>query len=222
MMMKICEIVRDLLPLYIDDVCGTESRKLVEEHLKSCRACQREYMLMKDPAPVEKKTENFTAVEEEILMAGKERIETGVKRRLVDKILWLDIFLNVFFLSLGIQVKDLFLHATKLPWYGKALSFEELYQTEHYTEFMQFFNIILACLMFLICDLVALIFKIRRQRTLRSRLTKALYKRGEDSGLGMAAEHILWISLFMKSLYAVIMTAIGFLYLYNELVILCR
>lgn len=38
--MKIsCEIIRDLLPLYHDDVCSEESRRLVEEHLKDCVAC---------------------------------------------------------------------------------------------------------------------------------------------------------------------------------------
>lgn len=221
MKMETCEIVRDLLPLYIDDVCGADSRKLVEEHLAVCEACRREYRLMKYPAPVEKEKEDFAAVEEQILKEGKERIETGVKQRLVDKILWLDIFLNVFFLSLGVQIRDLFLHATRLPWYGKVLSFEELNQAEYYMEFMQLSNIILACFMFLICDLSALIFKIRYQRTLRPGPTGKIRRPGVSSGLGMAAEHILLISIFMKSLYAVIMTAIGFLYLYSELVSLC-
>ena len=31
-MMK-CEIIRDLIPLYLDKVCSEDSRKLVEEHL---------------------------------------------------------------------------------------------------------------------------------------------------------------------------------------------
>ena len=38
-----CDIVRDLLPLYHDGVvCGT-TRTAVEEHLKQCSGCQREY-----------------------------------------------------------------------------------------------------------------------------------------------------------------------------------
>ena len=35
-----CEVVRDLMPLYIDGVCSTESRALVEEHLSGCDACR--------------------------------------------------------------------------------------------------------------------------------------------------------------------------------------
>ncbi len=38
-----CEIVRDLLPIYIDNVCSDESRRLVSEHLESCVECKRLY-----------------------------------------------------------------------------------------------------------------------------------------------------------------------------------
>ena len=31
--------MRDLLPLYADDVCSAKSRELVEEHLRECPAC---------------------------------------------------------------------------------------------------------------------------------------------------------------------------------------
>ena len=34
-----CNVIRDLLPLYADDACSDDSRKLVEEHLAECPAC---------------------------------------------------------------------------------------------------------------------------------------------------------------------------------------
>lgn len=34
-----CDIVKDLLPLYIDDVCSDDSKKFVELHLSSCDEC---------------------------------------------------------------------------------------------------------------------------------------------------------------------------------------
>ncbi len=37
-----CEIVRDLIPLYADEVCSPASRALVERHLAGCEACQAE------------------------------------------------------------------------------------------------------------------------------------------------------------------------------------
>ena len=36
-----CSVIRDLLPLYHDDVCSPESRELIEEHLKECEDCRR-------------------------------------------------------------------------------------------------------------------------------------------------------------------------------------
>lgn len=38
-----CEIIRDLLPSYIDGLTSQESKRLVEEHLESCAEC-REYL----------------------------------------------------------------------------------------------------------------------------------------------------------------------------------
>lgn len=38
--MKInCNIIRDLLPLYADQICSNESRELVDEHLAECKDC---------------------------------------------------------------------------------------------------------------------------------------------------------------------------------------
>lgn len=38
--MKInCNIIRDLLPLYADQICSNESRELVDEHLTECKDC---------------------------------------------------------------------------------------------------------------------------------------------------------------------------------------
>ncbi|MBR0463538.1 MAG: zf-HC2 domain-containing protein [Clostridia bacterium] len=36
-----CDVVRDLLPLYADDVCSPTSREVVEAHLKTCPDCAR-------------------------------------------------------------------------------------------------------------------------------------------------------------------------------------
>ena len=38
-MNKTCEVIRDLLPLYADDACSDESRRLVSEHLAECPEC---------------------------------------------------------------------------------------------------------------------------------------------------------------------------------------
>ncbi|MFL0584877.1 zf-HC2 domain-containing protein [Solibacillus silvestris] len=37
-----CEIVKDLLPLYYDNVCSDDSKRMVEEHLVYCQSCKIE------------------------------------------------------------------------------------------------------------------------------------------------------------------------------------
>ena len=45
--MKIsCEIIKDLLPLYHDGVCSSESRAMVEEHLSGCANCKEDLAAM--------------------------------------------------------------------------------------------------------------------------------------------------------------------------------
>lgn len=45
-----CDIIRDLLPLYVDGVCSDESKILVSEHLDKCEECAKEYKkLMSKP-----------------------------------------------------------------------------------------------------------------------------------------------------------------------------
>lgn len=39
-MKKNCNIVKDLLPLYLDNVCSKESKELIIEHLKECDDCK--------------------------------------------------------------------------------------------------------------------------------------------------------------------------------------
>lgn len=34
-----CEIIRDLLPLYAEEICSEATRELVQEHIKRCNAC---------------------------------------------------------------------------------------------------------------------------------------------------------------------------------------
>lgn len=40
--MNKCNVIKDLLPLYADEVCSEDSRKMVEEHLSSCKECKQE------------------------------------------------------------------------------------------------------------------------------------------------------------------------------------
>ena len=42
-MNKQCEIIQDLLPLYVDGACSEASSEMIKEHLETCDACKEIY-----------------------------------------------------------------------------------------------------------------------------------------------------------------------------------
>ena len=42
-----CNIVKDLIPLYVDGCCSEESKKIVEEHIENCVECKKLFEDMK-------------------------------------------------------------------------------------------------------------------------------------------------------------------------------
>lgn len=61
-----CEIIRDILPLYVDEAVSEDTKELVEEHLFTCEACREEAEMMKKTMvlPVHK---NVRTLDKEIL-----------------------------------------------------------------------------------------------------------------------------------------------------------
>lgn len=60
-----CDVIQDLLPLYADECCSEQSKKIVEEHLAACEECQKRQRQFQDSLPeakeeneAENKTEN--------------------------------------------------------------------------------------------------------------------------------------------------------------------
>ena len=55
-----CEIIRDLLPLFIDDVCNEESKQAVQNHLAECEKCRNCYEAMKSTDGFTEKRRNHS------------------------------------------------------------------------------------------------------------------------------------------------------------------
>lgn len=49
-----CNIIRDLLPLYIEDMASDDSRSFVADHLQTCEGCRRELSRMEVPGALER------------------------------------------------------------------------------------------------------------------------------------------------------------------------
>lgn len=58
-----CEIIRDLLPSYIDELTSKESNREIEEHMRSCPGCARYLQEMREGSqPSNQKEENQRAI----------------------------------------------------------------------------------------------------------------------------------------------------------------
>lgn len=42
-----CNIVQDILPLYVDGVVSDDTKEIIEEHIEYCEGCKKEFDLMK-------------------------------------------------------------------------------------------------------------------------------------------------------------------------------
>lgn len=72
-----CEVIQDLLQLYVDDLCSDESCRLVEEHLEHCSEC-REFLnsLRKGDFLINK-------VEVEVDRSVEKKLLSNIKKRLL-------------------------------------------------------------------------------------------------------------------------------------------
>ncbi|HKM33743.1 MAG TPA: DUF4825 domain-containing protein [Lachnospiraceae bacterium] len=77
-----CEIIRDLLPSYVDGLASDTTKKAVEEHLTDCADCSAALKCMKEPEPLK-------AVPAEVDYLKKVRRHTNRKSLLIGIILML-------------------------------------------------------------------------------------------------------------------------------------
>ncbi len=91
--MNHCEIVRDLLPLYIEDITATGTAEYIREHLSCCPECMEEYRRMTIPAPpLPDPNEKWKAA-----LEAQRQAERRQKRRSI--ILWSILLLAILALS---------------------------------------------------------------------------------------------------------------------------
>ncbi len=79
-----CGIVKDLLPLYHDDVCSSSSKILVEEHLEECDTCRSEMeKLNNDIFDLRIQKERNSVVEHHTQTVKKRSLTIGISASLV-------------------------------------------------------------------------------------------------------------------------------------------
>ena len=77
-----CEIIKDLLPLYADNVCSEKSATIVEDHLIDCTECSEELRKIKECPVVPEVDEDMKKA---VKNAGK-RIKKGKKKTIIETV----------------------------------------------------------------------------------------------------------------------------------------
>ena len=80
-----CEIIKDLLPLYLDGVCSNDSKVMIDEHLVACENCKAELQAMQNSFPLNNVGENLN--EAEAVKNLSKRWKKGMKWSLLKGIL---------------------------------------------------------------------------------------------------------------------------------------
>ena len=94
-----CEIIKDMLPLYYDNVCSDDSKRMIEEHLSQCNNCKVEFEKIQDEihSPEKSIMENKTDsnVIKNISTSWKRwRLKSFIKGGIISALLMIIIFLG--------------------------------------------------------------------------------------------------------------------------------
>lgn len=100
-----CNIIKDLLVLYVDNLCSDESNNYIEEHLKQCETCKKFYDEMAGELPQEQKVEEFDEFnlkEKDLLCKSRNTIKMSVINKTVKITNAVFMVLNLFIFIAGI------------------------------------------------------------------------------------------------------------------------
>ena len=114
-----CEVVRDLLPLYIDDLCAEETCKEMKEHMEQCQECREKLEALN--IPMEEAIEQEEKKEVSIKPMKKVKKKLRRKNITIGIIVFVSILLIGGFSFLGYNQVN-----------RKGISFEVIYEFLHF------------------------------------------------------------------------------------------
>lgn len=89
-----CEVIKDLLPLYVEDLASSPTRMLVEEHLAVCKECQKEKVSLSREMPMPQHTDT-KAIKNIKIKLFKKKVSTICVSVLTTLLIFVLIALNV-------------------------------------------------------------------------------------------------------------------------------
>ena len=86
-----CSLIKDLLPLYIDELCSNESTEIIKNHLEVCEECNKEYKQLKNEPILKEVNDNSS----ELIKGVGNMFKKDKKKAIIKTV---SIFLIVFIL----------------------------------------------------------------------------------------------------------------------------
>lgn len=96
-----CDIVKDILPLYYDNVCSSDSKQMVEEHLSDCDSCKSELDRIEDDIKIpkeeiEKNRNDGNVIKNISSFWNRSRVKSFIKGVIISALLFSLIILGYF------------------------------------------------------------------------------------------------------------------------------
>lgn len=152
-----CEVIKDLLPLYIENICSSESKKEIEAHLELCRECQQENKELREEYLSHMDNENIDNFPDEKTIFEKSKQE--IKKSFANKII-VNIFKVIFTLGLFINMTMILVTFVIYEYKYPSFYFKELGLTQIWVLILPFLPTILAIIG------IAVIYKFKKHNIL--------------------------------------------------------
>lgn len=114
-----CDVIKDLLPSYVDGLCSMESNKIIQEHLEQCNDCRKLYDQMRES---DEKIKNVLPDKDD---ESEEQIHEIAIFRAMKKVVWHRVIGSVIGLTvaLGVVIVFVFLIASQFhpEWEGPTV-----------------------------------------------------------------------------------------------------
>lgn len=108
-----CSVIKDILPLYVEDIACGDTRIIVEEHIDECQECKKELDEMKSPKniPIDINTNSFKTVKSKLLKDKFNLIVISVMLTVVLSLLGINYLTNPIYIpyskdAVSITTKD--------------------------------------------------------------------------------------------------------------------
>lgn len=102
-----CNVVRDILPLYADEVVCADTRELIEEHLEGCAECRDELAAMQSPVTFPVQTDAAEGMKKIRKRWGKKQLWKGIAITIVFTVLLLGMFFYLYGYGLPVKYDNL-------------------------------------------------------------------------------------------------------------------